>query len=274
MSSPPLASSSSTRTRFRHRLGAACMPTRRRLGLIALLASVLALAACDGDAMPATTLHATPTTTVHPPVVYVALGASDAVGVGADNPNTQGYVPILISRLPRYSQFFNLGVSGITLHDALGYELPQAVKYHPTLITVWLVGNDFRDCAPLAQYGADLDTLLKTLHDQTQARVFVANAPDFSLLPYYQQGAGGGGACVAGQPPSVVHGLVLQWNDVIDAAVAKYGDVLVNLYSSDLAAHPEYVSPQDGFHPSSKGYAELAYIFWAQITAQHAVPGA
>ena len=253
-----------------------CQPshTRSRVGMLALLTAILALAACSGgDAAPAAVIHATPTSTVHPPAVYVALGASDAVGVGADNPNTQGYVPILISRLPHYSQYFNLGVSGITLHAALQQELPQVAAYHPTLITVWLVGNDFRDCVPLSQYGADLDTLLRTLHNQAQARVFVANAPDFSLLPYYQQGAQGGGACVAGQPAALVHALVLQWNSVIDAAVAKYGDVLVNLYGTDLANHPDFVSPQDGFHPSSKGYAELANIFWAQITAQHAVPG-
>ena len=249
-----------------------CFSIRARTGLIGLLVALLALTACDGSVPPVTISHATPTATVHPPVIYVALGASDAVGIGADDPNTQGYVPILISRLPKYSQYFNLGVSGITLHDALPRELPQALTYHPTLITVWLVGNDFRNCVPLRQYGADLDTLLKTLHDQTKAAIFVANAPDFSLLPYYQQGAVGGGNCVAGKPPVAIHAMVLQWNAVIDAAVAKYGDVLVNLFNSDLASHPDYVSPQDGFHPSSKGYAELASLFWAQITAHHAIP--
>lgn len=245
---------------------------RARTGLIGLLVALLALTACGGAVPPVTISHATPTATVHPPVIYVALGASDAVGIGADDPNTQGYVPILISRLPQSSQSFNLGVSGITLHDALLRELPQALGYHPTLITIWLVGNDFRNCVPLKQYSADLNMLLKTLHDQTKAAIFVANAPDFSLLPYYQQGAVGGGACVAGQSPPAIRAMVLQWNAVIDAAVAKYGDVLVNLFNSDLASHPDYVSPQDGFHPSSKGYSELASLFWAQITAHQAIP--
>ena len=249
MSSPSLFTH--TRHRSQPRRTTHIIPARWRPGVLAVLCLTLALVACGGDAASAVTLHATPTATVHPPVIYVAMGASDAVGVGADNPNTQGYVPILISRLPRYSQFFNLGVSGITLHDAIPQELPQALAYHPTLLTIWLVGNDFRDCVPLSQYGTDLDKLLSTLRAQTRAQVFVAHAPDFSLLPYYQQGAQGGGACVAGQPPSVIHALVLQWNAVIDAAAAKYGDVLVNLYGSDLANHPEFVSPQDGFHPSS-----------------------
>lgn len=252
-----------------------CAQARLAALFAMLLVILLVLVGCAGAPPPAAPLsHVTPTATVHPPVTYVALGASDAVGVGADDPNTQGYVPILISHLPQLSQVANLGVSGITLHDAIQRELPQALTYHPTLITVWLVGNDFRSCAPLEQYGADLDALLKTLHDQTRAQVFVANAPDFSLLPYFLQGAPSGGACVAGQPLPVIHGLVLRWNAVIDAVVAKYGDVLVNLYSSDLANHPEFVSSEDGFHPSSKGYAELARLFWAQITAHNAIPAA
>jgi acyl-CoA thioesterase-1 len=243
--------------------------------LLLLVALAMLLAACTGSPQVVQPQRHTPTPTSSAPasMVYVALGASDALGVGANDPMTQGYVPILISRLPHGAQALNVGVSGITLHSALQQELPQAVAARPTLVTVWLVGNDFRDCVPLAQYGADLDTLLLRLHDQTHARVFVANAPDFSLLPYFQQGAPGGGACVAGQPPAAIHAQVQQWDQVIDASVARHGDVLVNLFTSDLATHPEFVSSQDGFHPSSAGYAELANLFWAQITAQHAVPG-
>src|SRR5882724_5369619 len=37
------------------------------------------------------------------PVTYVALGASDAVGVGSSKPATQGYVPLIEQRLPKGS---------------------------------------------------------------------------------------------------------------------------------------------------------------------------
>ncbi|MGH2514986.1 MAG: GDSL-type esterase/lipase family protein [Ktedonobacterales bacterium] len=236
-----------------------------------LLALLLLLAACGAAATAGTVPHATPTATVHPPVVYVALGASDAVGVGASDPNTQGYVPILISRLPTYSQAFNYGVSGYTLRQALQGELPQALAQHPSLITIWLVGNDFKGCVPLAQYAADLDNLLGQLQAHTTARVFVANAPDFSQLPYFQQGAQGGAACVVGQPPAAIRALTQQWNAVINPLVARHGDVLVDLFNSNLANHPELVS-SDGFHPSSAGYLALANLFWAQITAHGGVP--
>ncbi|WIG61308.1 MAG: hypothetical protein OJF49_004056 [Ktedonobacterales bacterium] len=247
--------------------------TRSRMALLISLLTLL-LAGCAGGAQvvqPRT--GASPSATVPPPVVYVALGASDAVGVGADDPNTQGYIPRIIARLPAHSAALNLGVSGILLHDALAQELPQALAAHPTLITVWFVGNDFRHCTPLAQYAADLDTLLTQLQQQTRAKIFVANTPDMSLLPYFQQGAADGGPCVRGVSPSGIRALAQQWNTVINPLVAKHGAVLVDLFNSDLASHPEYVSSQDGFHPSSAGYAVLADLFWAQITAHHAIPG-
>jgi acyl-CoA thioesterase-1 len=236
-----------------------------------LLATLLPLAACGSTTFAGGPLPS-PTPTVKPTVIYVALGASDAIGVGADYPNTQGYVPILISRLPKRTTFsLNLGMDGILLLDALTQELPSALTAHPTLVTVWLVGNDFRDCTPLSQYGADLDTLLTQLHDATRAQVFVANTPDMSQLPYFKQSAFGGASCFRGASLAKIQAMAQQWNAVIDPLVARHSDDLVNLYSSDLASHPDYISA-DGFHPSSAGYARLADLFWAQITAHHAVP--
>lgn len=254
---------------------------RRRGALLLLLSALVLLAGCGGSASASNPSNITTapraTATATPPATYgyVAMGASDAVGVGADDPNTQGYVPLLIAELPTTVRPLNLGVSGIVLHDALKQELPQAIAAQPKLVTVWLVGNDFRSCAPLTQYGADLDALLTALQTQTHAQVFVANTPDMSLLPYFaQQHAPLGGACVQGATPEQVHALVLQWNAVINPIIARHGDVLVDLYNSDLVGHPEYISPRDGFHPSSKGYVRLAEAFWAQITAHKAVPSA
>jgi lysophospholipase L1-like esterase len=239
----------------------------------------LALTACKASAgTPVTStqsgLRPSPTATIAPPLIYTAIGASDALGVGTDNPATEGYVPRLIARLPKGSLALNVGVSGILLHDALQQELPQAIAFHPTLITIWLVGNDFRECTPLNQYAADLNTLLAQLAAKTSARVFVANTPDMSLLPYFAQDHGiGGGECVEGASTAQVRALALQWNSVIDPIILQHGDVLVDLYHTDLASHPNYVS-SDGFHPSSAGYAQLADLFWASITAHHGVPNA
>lgn len=246
---------------------------RRTVPLALLLVFVFALSACSGD--PASTTpagHVTPSPTVRASFMYVALGASDAVGFGAMNPNTEGYVPRLIARLPHGSGALNLGVSGYKVHDGLTQELPQALEAHPSLVTVWLVGNDFRSCTPLDQYAADLDKLLTQLHDDSHAQVFVANTPDMDQLPYFMEGAPEGAQCVAGASAATVRAMAQRWNAVINPLVAKHGDVLVDLFNSDLDKHPDYIS-SDGFHPSSQGYAVLADLFWKQISAHHAVPG-
>jgi len=257
------------------------LPGRAAFSGVLLLTALFALVACGpaSGAAPsaqtsatatATTPASAPTTTpTHSIVNYVALGASDAVGVGATDPNHTAYVPLIISRLPQGSDALNLGISGETLHRALTDELPQAIAAQPTLITVWLVGNDFKDCVSLTQYGADLNTLLTQLQQRTHAKVFVANAPDFSALPALQAQVAGGSFCGAPATLATVRSQTQQWNRVIDASVATHHDTLVDLFDAGLSTHPGYISG-DGFHPSDQGYLALANLFWSAIVAQGA----
>jgi acyl-CoA thioesterase-1 len=254
-----------------------------------LLLALLVLASCsDGQAGAIPTrsaVTATPTsvtlpcaataagahTPATPPVVYVALAASDGNGVGAAHPFTQGYVPLLITRMPAGSRCLNLSVSGTTLHEALSTELPLALQAQPSLVTVWLVGNDFSECVSLQNYAADLDTLLGALSRQTRAHVFVADLPDMSQVPRFQHGAVDAGPCLQGADTSQVRALAARWDSVIATAVTHYGATLVDLFGWNLAAHPELIA-SDGFHPSAAGYAQLADFFWAQIQAHGGVP--
>src|SRR5499427_10197509 len=108
------------------------------------------------------------------PITYVALGASDAVGIGATNPETDGWVPRFGARLGSNVRVVNLGVSGSTLSQALQEQLGPALDAQPDVVTVWLAVNDLNARVPLEQYAADLDTLLGEL-DATHARVLVGN---------------------------------------------------------------------------------------------------
>src|SRR5207248_9820468 len=140
--------------------------------ILLLLVVILVITACSSGG---TTSSSSPATTqpkatgtqppaiahlADGPITYVAMGASDAVGVGSNQPGSQGYVPLVATHLPKGSHAINLGISGIHLHEALTQELPLALNLAPNLVTIWLVSNDFIAGVPYASYMRDLDTLL------------------------------------------------------------------------------------------------------------------
>jgi acyl-CoA thioesterase-1 len=184
------------------------------------------------------------------------MGASDAVGVGTDHPESQGWVPRFGASLGPGTRVINLGVSGSTLAHSLAEQLGPAVDAHPDVVTVWLAVNDFNAHVPLETYATDLDTLLAAF-DGANARVLVANVPD--LVPT---------SAAMGVPPSELAARIDRWNAAIADACARHHVQLVDLHArwQEVADHPEYLSA-DGFHPSSDGYARLAQVF-AEAYAQ------
>ena len=190
------------------------------------------------------------------PLTYVAIGASDAVGVGARDPETEGWVPRFGARLGSKVRVINLGVSGSTLGQALDEQVGPALDARPDVVTVWLAVNDLNARVPLEQYAAELDTLLGQL-DGAHARVLVGNVPDLGRLAAYR-----------GIDPAPLQAEVDRWNAVIAATTARHGATLVDLYArwQEVAEHPEYLSA-DGFHPSSEGYQALAEVFGEAVGA-------
>src|SRR5579859_286138 len=213
--------------------------------VLAGLAVALGAASCAVRAQPAK------------PLTYVALGASDAVGIGAKDPATEGWVPRLGARLGPDVRVVNLGVSGSTLAQALDEQLGPALDAQPDVVTVWLAVNDLNARVPLDQYGADLDTLLGQL-ETTHARVLVGNVPDLGALAAYR-----------GVDAGPLKAEVDRWNQVIADTSARHGATLVDLYArwQEIAQHPEYLSA-DGFHPSSEGYQALADVFGEVLDAR------
>ncbi|HEY6284458.1 MAG TPA: GDSL-type esterase/lipase family protein [Ktedonobacteraceae bacterium] len=192
------------------------------------------------------------------PVTYVALGASDAVGIGSNIPGSQGYVPLVAAHLPKGSHLINLGISGIQLHEALSQELPLALTTSPNLITIWLVANDFIGGVTYDNYLHDLNSLLQQLHVSTHARIVMANLPDLSRLPAFAN------ETLSQKSQMII--AIQKWNMGIAQLAKKYGVALVDLFSqgSQITAHPEYISG-DGFHPSPTGYVQVANYFWQVI---------
>ncbi len=182
--------------------------------------------------------------------VYVALGASDAVGVGATSAK-DGWVPRLHQRMPTSTRLLNLGESGTLLSEAVRRQVPRAVAARPTVATVWLAVNDFRAQVPLTEYSRDLDRTLAALRG-TGAKVYVGNVPDISLLPIIEP-----------ELRLYLRAQIMQWNEEIERIARKNDAEVVDLFSMwvELEQHPEYISG-DGFHPSDQGYRRLADVFW------------
>jgi acyl-CoA thioesterase-1 len=192
---------------------------------------------------------------MHSQITYVALGASDAVGVGSNRPGSQGYVPLIAARLQKGSHMIDLGISGIQLHAALNQELPLALGTNPNLITIWLVTNDFVADVPYDQYMHDLNSFLQQLRAGTKALIVIANLPDLTRLPLFKR-----------QSEAAREKMITKielWNAMLARIAARYQVKLVDLFShqSQLTNHPDYIS-SDGFHPSPVGYVQLANFFW------------
>jgi len=184
------------------------------------------------------------------PLTYVAIGASDAVGVGAASPESEGWVPRLGALLGPDVRVVNLGVSGSTLAQALKEQVGPAVDAHPDLVTIWLAVNDLNGRVPLPRYEAELDRLLADVSQDGRC-VLVGNVPDLTRAPAYAQ-----------VDPQVLRATIQEWNAVIGAVVGRHGAKLVDLDArwKELTERPELISA-DGFHPSSAGYELLATVF-------------
>jgi lysophospholipase L1-like esterase len=187
-------------------------------------------------------------------LTYVAIGASDTVGVGAGSPESESWPAVLWRQLPPGSSLVNLGVSGSLLHEALDQQVPVAVDMNPDLVTVWLSVNDYTGRVRLEQYESDLDALLGRLRAQTGAVILVGNLPDLSVLPIAAR---------------LDLRNVDRWNATIADVTARHQATLVDLHDTwrEVSQHPDYIS-SDGFHPSTSGYRRLADIFYAAAASQ------
>ena len=201
-----------------------------------------------------------PQPALKPPLTYVAIGASDAAGVGVEDPQRDGWVPVLTRRLPQPTRLVNLGIPGVRLFEALEVELPPALEAKPHLVSIWLVVNDILTGISLDRYRADLDRLLGALRSVQGVKIAVGNVPNApDSLPYL------------GLPPAERRAVAETWNAAIAATTAAHGATLVDLFRRwPLREHPEYIGP-DRLHPTTAGYRALAETFHTVLTEDRIV---
>lgn len=192
------------------------------------------------------------------PVVYVAVGDSTGVGVGASD---GGYPARLLKRIKqegRQARLVNFCVSGATTEDLLRGQLNQAIAASPTLITVGIGINDLGHYVPLEKFARNFEEIIKRLKTETSAAVVVSNLPDISFAPVVPLYA-------REQTRSQIN----LFNERIAEIVKRYNLTPVDAYAETHAVmpeHPEFFS-SDGFHPSDEGYEYWAKTMWPSVKA-------
>lgn len=271
--------------------GALIRPPRTPAGaLVRLAAAVLALAGCASGG--ATVAKGPPVTVAAPAQTYVAVGASETVGIGADDPLSQSWPQVLFhTAFPASTIYTNVGIPGETVAEALRDELPLALSLKPRVVTVWLNVNDALARVGASAYQAQLDQLVHALRDAAgpkRTTVLVANTPPVEELPAYLACIPGGSSypgfrpgqrCLVGdrsELPDVagVQRIVTSYNAATAAVVTREGAALVDLHALGAAAGAPAggsaggfagLTGRDGFHPSTAGHAAVAAAFAAVL---------
>ena len=189
---------------------------------------------------------------------YVAIGASDTVGVGASDPRTGSWPARLAARLPAGTDYVNVGVSGSLAAQAAREQLPRALGLRPQLVTVWLAVNDLNASISPNDYAVALRSVIEPLVSGTGARIVVGSVPDLRSVPAY-----------AGTDLGALLARITAYNAAIAALAATFAGrvTVVDLFTGSAPLVGTMTVSADGFHPSDAGYALIADRFAAAIAA-------
>ena len=189
--------------------------------------------------------------TVTPTFTYVAIGASDAFGIGTHDPKTQSWPADLSHQIGGPVHLANLGIPSATADIAQRDEVPVALSLHPDLVTIWLGVNDVEDGVTLDAFRLQLQGIITSLKQGGVTAIYVGNLPDLNLLPFFDK-----------RDPVALAQQVQTWNAAISAICSANDTTLVDIYATrdQLVAHPEYIS-SDGLHPSTVGAQKIAGYF-------------
>ena len=192
------------------------------------------------------------------PLRYVAIGASDTVGVGATDPASGSWPARVAGLLPAGSAFVNVGVSGSIAAQARERQLPAAIALRPSVVSVWLAVNDMNAGVTPDAYREALAAIVDGLITRTDALVFVGNVPDIRGVPAY-----------ADADKALLTAQIGAYNGAVAAATAgRDGRAhLVDLHTGSAPLVSTITVSGDGFHPSDHGYQLIAERFATAMRA-------
>ncbi len=202
-----------------------------------------------------------------PPLTYVSLGDSLAVGVGASDPREKGYAPLyralLEERTGREVRLVQLGVSGETSESFINAPEAQLARAEAVLrenpgaaVTLSLGANDLlrtangtdveREAA-LARYTANLGHILETLNGASDP------APRITVLAIYNPAPGS---------------FTDEWARRLNAEIRRVADrqgaqvaAADRAFRGHEAEYAHYARYPWDIHPTDAGYEALARTF-------------
>jgi lysophospholipase L1-like esterase len=184
--------------------------------------------------------------------IYLALGASDAVGVGA-MPLTEGYVYLINQdlqvRIPG-TFLINLAVPGARI-DAVIDQVVLATHFHgeADLSTVWIGVNDLVRGGDPSRFQSELRRLLRRLQSRVSTVVVIANLPDLTQLSSFR----------TTPDPAVTLERVKAFNRAIEVEAPYVNASIVNVFEE--SSSDDFAFDGEGFHPTAAGHRRLASLF-------------
>jgi acyl-CoA thioesterase I len=246
--------------------GTSCLIGKGELAILSVICAAFVSACSAAPAAqasqtraPSASPNARATATVASGIKYVAIGASDSVGVGASDPAKGSWPALVAARLPAGSPpYTNLGVSGSLALQAVTQQLPGAIAQKPNLVSVWLAVNDLNATIEPASFAESLGQIVDGLVQKTEATIFVGDVPDLREVPVY-----------AGVDKARLLEGIQAYNNVIAAIAARNPArvKVVDLFTGSAALVSTGTVSQDGFHPSDEGYQLIAERFAGAMRA-------
>lgn len=219
----------------------------------------LVCAGCSQHATASLEKHGTNVKRLSPAtrVVYVALGDSTGIGLGARNGG--GYVDQILTKIRRThsdSKLVNLSAAGATVTQVLQSQIPRMGDAGPTVVTLGIGANDALEGVDEEQFAEEYEQAVTQIVRTGPPLIVVMTIPDIDSAPAMR---------TSGRSDIAAH--VGNLNRRIRDIASKHGLLLVDLHDAgtkEELSRPEFFS-SDGFHPSDKGYALWAEAIWRTL---------
>ena len=185
-------------------------------------------------------------------IIYLAIGASDAAGIGA-RPLTRGYVFRIADELER--RVDRVFLAPLAIPGARTEQLDAALQLflgtgiEPNLVTVWTGANDVISGEGADDFEDDLEELFERLRERTDGAIVAANIPDLTQLPRFRDDP----------DEDVTRERIEAFNEALAEQADDHDVLLVDLFAEPV--EDDLVSDEDGFHPNDEGHRRIADEF-------------